>query len=101
MKHNDLQEKLGHGQTTDDASMAERVISYFEDEFNAILGQLEGGILLDYKERVLVSRKVDEALTHLSPYVRSEWRARQVVKIGETLRKRLLSVRDIITNPPI
>lgn len=82
-------------------SISERVFSYFEQEFEVIAHQLESGNLLDYKERVLVSRKIDEALARLSPYVRSEWRARQVVKTGELLRERLLSVRDIIGNPPI
>jgi hypothetical protein len=85
----------------DEANMADRVISYFDEEFETIRDQLESGQLLDYKERVIVSRKIDEALSRLSPYVRSEWRARQVVKSGETLRERLLSVRDIISNPPI
>jgi hypothetical protein len=86
---------------TEELTLADRVISYFEEEFNGIRGQLEEGRLLDYRERVLVSRKIDEALARLSPYVRSEWRARQVVKAGQDLRARLLSVRDIITNPPI
>ncbi|GAM08746.1 hypothetical protein OR1_01019 [Geobacter sp. OR-1] len=86
---------------SDDANMADRVINYFDEEFEAIRSQLESGTLLDYKERVIVSRKIDEALSRLSPYVRSEWRARQVVKNGENLRERLLSVRDIISNPPI
>ncbi|MBT0664053.1 hypothetical protein KI809_07035 [Geobacter pelophilus] len=86
---------------SEETNMAERVISYFDEEFESIRDQLESGQLLDYKERVIVSRKIDEALSRLSPYVRSEWRARQVVKSGETLRERLLSVRDIISNPPI
>lgn len=86
---------------SEDANMAERVIDYFDAEFETIRNQLESGSFLDYKERVLVSRKIDEALARLSPYVRSEWRARQVVKSGEALRERLLSVRDIIANPPI
>lgn len=86
---------------SDDVNMADQVINYFDEEFQAITAQLDSGTLLDYKERVLVSRKIDKALSQLSPYVRSEWRARQVVKNGETLRERLLSVRDIITNPPI
>jgi hypothetical protein len=86
---------------SEDVNMSEQVISYFEEEFELIRGKLEMGKLLDYKERVVVSRKIDEALTRLSPYVRSEWRARQVVKGGELLRERLLSVRDIIANPPI
>jgi hypothetical protein len=86
---------------SEDIDMSDQVISYFEGEFESIKDQLEKGKLLDYKERVLVSRKIDEALTRLSPYVRSEWRARQVVKGGELLRERLLSVRDIIANPPI
>ncbi len=86
---------------SEDINMSAQVISYFEEEFDSIRGQLEMGKLLDYKERVLVSRKIDEALTRLSPYVRSEWRARQVVKGAELLRERLLSVRDIIANHPI
>jgi hypothetical protein len=66
-----------------------------------VSAQLDAREFLDYKERVLVSRKIDDALSRLSPYVRSEWRARQVVKKGEALRDRLLSVRDIIANAPI
>jgi hypothetical protein len=85
----------------EDVNMTERVISYFDDEFESISTRLKNGELLDYKERVIVSRKIDEALSRLSPYVRSEWRARQVVKKGEALRDRLLSVRDIIVNSPI
>jgi len=86
---------------SEDVNMSEQVINYFDEEFEAITARLDSGKLLDYKERVLVSRKIDKALSQLSPYVRSEWRARQVVKKGETLRERLLSVRDIIANPPI
>lgn len=86
---------------TDENSISEKVFCYFEREFETISNQLESGRLMDYKERVIVSRKIDEALARLSPYVRSEWRARQVVKTGELLRERLLSVRDIISNPPI
>lgn len=86
---------------SEDVNMAERVITYFDEEFETITAQLDAGAFLDFKERVLISRKIDKALSRLSPYVRSEWRARQVVKSGEALRKRLLSVRDIIANPPI
>jgi hypothetical protein len=86
---------------SEDMNMAERVINYFECEFQTIQKDLEDGSLLDYKERVIVSNKIDDALSKLSPYVRCEWKARQVVKSGESLRERLLSVKDIITNPPI
>lgn len=74
----------------------ERVISYFEAEFEAVRRTLESGELNDFKERVVMSQKIMDALNLLSPYVRSEWRARQVVKSGEELRNDLLSVREII-----
>jgi hypothetical protein len=81
-----------------DINLYERVIDYFEGEFEVVKKQLELGLLDDYKERVLTSQKITYALSLLAPYVRSEWRARQLVKVGETLKHDLLSVRDIIGN---
>jgi hypothetical protein len=78
----------------------ETVFCYFEGEFNAMREKLENGQLDDYKERVITSQKINEALALLAPYVRGEWRARQLVKDGELLKKELLSVRDIICNKP-
>lgn len=78
----------------------ETVFCYFESEFNAMREKLENGQLDDYKERVVTSLKINEALTLLAPYVRSEWRARQLVRDGEQLKNELLSVKDIICNKP-
>lgn len=78
----------------------ETVFSYFESEFNAMREKLVNGQLDDYKERVVTSLKINEALSLLAPYVRSEWRARQLVRDGEQLKNELLSVKDIICNKP-
>ncbi|WP_224984165.1 hypothetical protein [Geomonas agri] len=72
------------------------VINYFTTEFAALEERLKSGRLEDYRERVLVSRKISEAVHLLSPYVRSDPRARHLVKNAEALRKELLSVRSII-----
>ena len=85
---------------TESEKLYETVFSYFEDEFAAMRQKFESGQLDDYKERVITSQKINEALSLLAPYVRSEWRARQLIKTGEQLKKELLSVRDIICNKP-
>ena len=72
------------------------VINYFTVEFTALQERLKAGRLEDYRERVLVSRKIAEALHLLAPYVRSDARARHLVKSAELLKKELLSVRSII-----
>ncbi|TGU74504.1 hypothetical protein E4633_03315 [Geomonas terrae] len=72
------------------------VINYFTTEFAALEERLKSGGLDDYRERVLVSRKISEAVHLLSPYVRSDPRARHLVKDAEALRMELLSVRSII-----
>lgn len=72
------------------------VINYFTTEFAALEERLRSGGLDDYRERVLVSRKISEAVHLLSPYVRSDPRARRLVKDAEALRNELLSVRSII-----
>ena len=85
---------------TESEKLYETVFSYFEAEFEAMRARLENGQLDDYKERVVTSLKINEALSLLAPYVRSETRARQLVRDGEQLKKELLSVRDIICNKP-
>jgi len=72
------------------------VIDYFTTEFGALDERLKMGQLEDYRERVLVSRKIGEAVHLLSPYVRSDPRARQLVRSAEALKKELLSVRAMI-----
>lgn len=72
------------------------VLSYFTSEFRALEERLKSGGLDDYRERVLVSQKIGEAVHLLSPYVRSDPRARHLVRTAESLKKNLLSVREII-----
>ena len=72
------------------------VLNYFYAEFDALEARLRSGGLEDYKERVLVSRKIGEAVSLLAPYVRSDPRARRLVKSAEALKKELLSVRERI-----
>lgn len=72
------------------------VINYFTSEFVALEERLKSGRLDDYRERVLVSRKIGEAVHLLCPYVRSDPRARHLVRKAEALKKELLSVRSII-----
>jgi hypothetical protein len=79
----------------DDEIIHSDVLNYFHAEFDALEARLKTGEL-DYRERVLVSRKIDEALHLLSPYVRSDPRARQLVKSAESLKKELLSAREIV-----
>ena len=84
-----------------ETNIYENVIKYFEAEFGEVKRKMEEGDLDDFKERVVVSQKITEALHLLSPYVRTEWRARQLVKDGEKLKKELLSVRDMIRQKPL
>lgn len=79
----------------DDEIIHSDVLNYFNAEFDALEERLKTGEL-DYRERVLVSRKIDEALHLLSPYVRSDPRARQLVRSAESLKKELLSAREIV-----
>jgi hypothetical protein len=79
----------------DDEIIHSDVLNYFITEFDALEARLKTGEL-DYKERVILSRKIDEAVHLLSPYVRSDPRARHLVRSGEALKKELLSARDIV-----
>jgi hypothetical protein len=80
----------------DDDSIHSDVLNYFTSEFGALEDRLKAGGLDDYRERVLVSQKIGEAVNLLSPYVRSDPRARHLVRNAEALKKDLLSVREII-----
>lgn len=80
----------------DDDILHSDVINYFTGEFASLEERLKAGRLQDYRERVLVSRKIGEAVHLLAPYVRSDPRARHLVKNAEALKKELLSVRSII-----
>ena len=80
----------------DDEIIHSDVLNYFTAEFHALQERLRTGELDDYRERVLVSQKIAEAVHLLSPYVRSDPRARHLVRSAEALKKELLSVRDII-----
>jgi hypothetical protein len=72
------------------------VLNYFIAEFDALEERLKSGGLDDYRERVLVSQKIAEAVHLLSPYVRSDPKARHLVRSAEALKKELLSVRNMI-----
>ena len=72
------------------------VLNYFASEFGVLEERLKTGELDDYRERVLVSRKIGEAVNLLSPYVRSDPRARHLVRSAEALKESLLSVRELI-----
>jgi len=72
------------------------VLNYFTSEFRTLEERLKAGGLDDYRERVLMSQKIGEAVHLLSPYVRSDPRARRLVRNAEALKKQLLSVREII-----
>ena len=80
----------------DDDTIHSDVINYFSAEFGALEERLKSGGLDDYRERVLVSQKIGEAINLLSPYVRSDPRARQLMRKAEALKKDLLSVREMI-----
>ena len=80
----------------DDEIIHSDILNYFNAEIDALEERLKNGNLADYRERVLVSRKIGEALHLLSPYVRSDPRARHLVKSAEALKKELLSVREMI-----
>jgi len=80
----------------DDDTIHSDVLNYFASEFGALEERLRTGELGDYRERVLVSQKIGEAVNLLSPYVRSDPRARHLVRNAEALKKNLLSVREMI-----
>lgn len=77
------------------------VCEYFRREMDSIRNDFEEGELVDYRDRVILSRKLDDALSRIAPYCRSDTRARELVREAEELRKRLLSVRDIIVTKPV
>jgi hypothetical protein len=72
------------------------VLEYFSNEFNSIEEKLKSGQLEEFRERVLVSQKITDAIALLAPYARSDAQARLLVRNAEALRKDLLSVRDVI-----
>lgn len=80
---------------TEDTSIQSEILNYFNTEFDALEERLKSGNMADYRERVLVSRKIDDAVSLLSPYVRSDPRARRLVRSAEALKKELLSVREM------
>ncbi|OGU12775.1 MAG: hypothetical protein A2075_05305 [Geobacteraceae bacterium GWC2_58_44] len=80
----------------DDEIIHSDILNYFNAEFDALEERLKTGNMEDYRERVLVSRKIADALNLLSPYVRSDPRARHLVRSAEALKKELLSVREMI-----
>jgi hypothetical protein len=80
----------------DDEIIHSDILNYFNAEIDALEERLKNGNMADYRERVLVSRKIGEALHLLSPYVRSDPRARHLVKSAEALKRELLSVREMI-----
>lgn len=82
---------------TENTTMYGTILTYFTDEFSSIKERLEHGEFANFKERVVVSQKISDAISLLSPYVRSDARTRILVRDGETLKKDLLSVRDLIT----
>lgn len=73
-----------------------RILSYFEDEFDSARRQLEAGLFESFKEQVVVGRRIAAALELLAPYAQGDWRAQKLVNRGETLIRELLSVRDVI-----
>jgi hypothetical protein len=80
----------------EDETIHSDVLNYFKTEFDALEERLKSGGLEDFKERVLVSRKIDETVNLLSPYVRSDPGARHLVKSAEALKRELLSVREMV-----
>ena len=80
----------------DDEIIHSDILNYFNAEFDALEERLKTGEMEDYRERVLVSRKIADAVHLLSPYVRSDPRARHLVRSAEALKKELLSVRAMI-----
>ena len=82
---------------TDDTNVYGIILTYFTNEFSAIKERLQQGQISNFKERVIISQKISDAISLLSPYVRSDARTRILVRNGETLKKDLLSVRDLIT----
>jgi hypothetical protein len=80
----------------DDEIIHSDVLNYFTAEFDALDKRLKTGELGDYRERVLVSKKIADAVHLLSPYVRSDPQARHLVRNAEALKKELLSVKDMI-----
>ncbi len=82
----------------DEKNVYATVLNYFTNEFTAINERLKRGQFDNYKERVVVSQKITDAINLLSPYVRSDAQTRLLVRNGESLKKDLLSVRDVITS---
>jgi hypothetical protein len=80
--------------TTD--TLCSRVLSYFEDELDFTRKRLDAGLFDKFRDRIVASRKIADALEMLAPYCRKDQRARKLVRRGESLRKELLSVREVI-----
>ena len=81
----------------DDNNVYATVLNYFTIEFANINERLKRGQFDNFRERVVVSQKIAEAINLLAPYVRSDARTRLLVRTGESLKKDLLSVHELIT----
>lgn len=82
---------------TEEKNVYGTVVAYFTNEFSAIKERLNAGNYKNFRERVVVSQQISEAISLLAPYARSDARTRILVRDGETLKNDLLSVRDLIT----
>lgn len=85
---------------TDETNVYGTILTYFTNEFTAIKERLKQGEMENYKERVVVSQKISDAINLLSPYGRSDAKTRILVRDGEMLKRDLLSVRDLINKKP-
>src|SRR5512136_1532118 len=79
-----------------EATQFDKVITFFDREFDRVQRKLQAGFLDSYRERVQLSQQISDALHLLSPYVRSEWRGRDPVGKGEELKRQRLCVREIL-----
>ncbi len=79
-----------------DREVHSAIYRYLQEEFDAISSSLAAGGIDSFRDKVGICRRIDGVLQTIQPYVRSDPRARMLVRRGERLKSELLSSRPYL-----
>lgn len=72
------------------------ILSFLQEEFDAISSSLMSGKIGTFSERVRLSRRIDAVMSTLEPHTRRDIRARKLVRRCERLKNDLLASRPLL-----
>lgn len=72
------------------------IYKFLKDEFDAIDCALASGKIDSFSDKVRLCHRIDGVLNSLEPHVRSDIRARRLVRRGERLKSDLLASRPCL-----